>query len=202
MFKRCLPLVIAVAVAALVSASPAIASSPFGFQSFEASLGGDTQAGSHPAALTVSFAFNSALNGGGDLEPLGGEADDLEFQLPPGLIGNPTAVPQCTRQQLDEKPFEGGLPRRYSGRRQPDRLINGGGPLKVRQSLAQCSTWSRPLGFRPYSPRRRPRIRVSSNPACAAAGTMASRCTPKSSRRWQSSVTPPRSRVSRAGRRS
>jgi hypothetical protein len=109
MFRRCLPLVVAVAAAALVSASPALASSPFGFQSFEASLGGDTQAGSHPAALTVSFAFNSAVING-HAAPVGGEADDLEVQLPPGLIGNPTAVPQCTRQQLDEEPFEGGCP--------------------------------------------------------------------------------------------
>jgi hypothetical protein len=75
-------------------------STGFGFHSLEASLSG-TQAGSHPD-LTVTFELNSVRNQERLLVPLGGEVRSLAVNLPPGLAGNPTAVPQCTRQQFDE----------------------------------------------------------------------------------------------------
>jgi hypothetical protein len=51
----------------------------------------DTQAGSHPFQLTS----NVMLNMGADPGHPPALPKDLEFQLPPGLIGNPTAFPQC-----------------------------------------------------------------------------------------------------------
>lgn len=98
-------------VVALVCATPASAfnSTPtgFGFHSFEASLSG-TQAGSHPD-VTVAFELNDALNGKGSLEPVGGEVESLDVNAPPGLVGNPDAAPQCTRQELESQ-AEGGCP--------------------------------------------------------------------------------------------
>ncbi len=86
--------------------------SGFGFHSLEASLSG-TQAGSHPD-LTIAFELNSALKPGEKegvpyfaLEPVGGEVRNLAVNLPPGVIGNPTDVARCTRQELDE---EGACP--------------------------------------------------------------------------------------------
>jgi hypothetical protein len=73
--------------------------SGFGFHSFEASLS-DTQAGSHPN-LNVTLEFNNEPNSNEEPTLVGGEARDLSVNLPPGLAGNPTAVPQCTRQELD-----------------------------------------------------------------------------------------------------
>jgi hypothetical protein len=61
----------------------------------------DTQASSHPYALKVHFALNT--DGTGKTE--GGEMRDAITELPPGLIGNPAAVPACPRQS-----FEGTLP--------------------------------------------------------------------------------------------
>jgi uncharacterized repeat protein (TIGR01451 family) len=58
----------------------------------------DTQAGSHPFAVT--FAFNMNANAGHTPE---GEVRNLDVNLPPGLIGNATAVPRCTRAQFDEE---------------------------------------------------------------------------------------------------
>jgi hypothetical protein len=83
------------------SAATAFDTTPsgFGFHSLEASLS-DTQAGSHPN-LTVTLDFNNQPNGNEEPTLVGGEARDLSVNLPPGLVGNPTAVPQCTRQQLD-----------------------------------------------------------------------------------------------------
>jgi hypothetical protein len=60
------------------------------------------QAGSHPFSYTVGFQFNT--DSGGELE--GGAARDIIVDLPPGLVGNPLAVPRCSRQD-----FAGTLPR-------------------------------------------------------------------------------------------
>ena len=54
----------------------------------------DTQAGSHPFELTLSFALNS-----GKEDTAGGAPRDLEIALPPGFVGDPHAAPQCPRQQ-------------------------------------------------------------------------------------------------------
>jgi hypothetical protein len=56
----------------------------------------DTQAGSHPFQLTSTLTVNQSA------DPAHAPAltKDLHFQIPPGLIGNPTPVPQCTDLQF------------------------------------------------------------------------------------------------------
>jgi hypothetical protein len=61
----------------------------------------DTQASSHPYSYTVSFALNKDTEG----HSVGGELRDILIELPPGLVGNPTATPRCPRQE-----FEGSVP--------------------------------------------------------------------------------------------
>ncbi len=64
----------------------------------------DTQAGSHPYDLTFVYSVNSNVVGfGGAEEPSGGEALDLDVKFPPGIVGNPTAVPRCTRAEFDSE---------------------------------------------------------------------------------------------------
>ncbi len=60
----------------------------------------DTRAGSHPYELVVHFEFNLNAQHTAD-----GSVRDIEVDLPPGLVGNPTAVPRCSRSE-----FEGELP--------------------------------------------------------------------------------------------
>jgi hypothetical protein len=91
-------------IPALVTAGSGFA--PLGFSSFDAWLSNadgttDTQAGSHPYALTVEFSPNSKGLGASEESPTVGEAHALNVNLPPGLVGEPGAVPQCTRQQFD-----------------------------------------------------------------------------------------------------
>ena len=69
----------------------------------------DVQAGSHPFELTTSLAFNiagrespSAHNGGTELLLAGAAPKDLEVALPPGLVGDPNAVPQCSQRAFLE----------------------------------------------------------------------------------------------------
>jgi hypothetical protein len=57
----------------------------------------DTQAGSHPYSLTASLVFNNAGR-----DPVG-EARNITFNLPRGLVGNPTAVPRCTSAELNSE---------------------------------------------------------------------------------------------------
>jgi hypothetical protein len=76
---------------------------PFGIEAYELTPTNedgspDTQAGSHPFQLTTTLSLNKVLNNG--LQAPAGLARDLQFQLPPGLIGDATAVPQCTALQF------------------------------------------------------------------------------------------------------
>ncbi len=56
-----------------------------------------SQAGSHP--YTWDIHFDLKTNGSGETE--GGELRDTIVDLPPGLIGNPEAVPQCPRRLFE-----------------------------------------------------------------------------------------------------
>ncbi len=56
----------------------------------------DTQAGSHPYEMTLNFALNNA----GGYFSAGGPLREISLKLPPGLVGDPHAVPQCSRQQF------------------------------------------------------------------------------------------------------
>src|SRR6188472_103687 len=59
----------------------------------------ETQAGAHPHTAFVEFFTNTLL------DPKGAEYSAEDFQdviteLPPGVVGNPQALPRCTQQQL------------------------------------------------------------------------------------------------------
>jgi hypothetical protein len=57
----------------------------------------DIQAGSHPFAATTEIDFNLNPDGSPD-----GFVKDLNVNLPPGLVGDPNAVAQCTRAQFED----------------------------------------------------------------------------------------------------
>jgi hypothetical protein len=63
----------------------------------------DTQAGSHPYGITVAFEPNSVGVGNGQETPSGGEARFINVSLPPGIVGEPGAVPKCTRVELENE---------------------------------------------------------------------------------------------------
>ena len=72
---------------------------PFGVEWFEMvpeAFGGglDTQAGSHPFQFTTTLDLNQSFVESPAL------VKDLRFELPPGLVGDPNAVPQCTSVQF------------------------------------------------------------------------------------------------------
>ena len=68
----------------------------------------DMQAGSHPNDLTVAFSVNSIFVENIYSVPTGGEIHFINVNLPPGIVGDPTAVPQCTREQFDDDNGAGG----------------------------------------------------------------------------------------------
>jgi hypothetical protein len=65
----------------------------------------DTQAGSHPYEATFIVNFNSYIKGnsfGEAQASAGGQVRNITFDLPPGFIGNPYAVPRCTLAQFSK----------------------------------------------------------------------------------------------------
>jgi hypothetical protein len=85
-----------------------------------------TQAGSHPLALHVGIGFELGPESPGEpgVPFADGDVKDLELELPPGLIENPAAVPQCSLADFGtprESPFEASL----SGESCPDRTQVG-----------------------------------------------------------------------------
>jgi hypothetical protein len=60
----------------------------------------DTQAGSHPFGFTTTLQLNEIFEPGNDNNPVPATVKDLHFDLPPGLIGNPTVNPQCTFEEF------------------------------------------------------------------------------------------------------
>jgi multidrug efflux pump subunit AcrA (membrane-fusion protein) len=94
--------VLASAAFALAAAGPAGAS--FGVTSFDGTIinqdgSADTQAGSHPFALTTTIQFNQTTDANGNTQP-DDNAKDVRVALPPGLVGDPSATPQCGREEL------------------------------------------------------------------------------------------------------
>lgn len=124
--------------ALLLLAAPVAAQADFGLrpgsEGFDVTIHGegetlDSEAGSHPVSLTASVGFN--LQGGGPFSE--GDVRNLELELPPGLIENPTVLPTCSPaafQSPRESPWEESL----SGESCPDRTQVG--LLTVRSSRA------------------------------------------------------------------
>jgi hypothetical protein len=68
-----------------------------------------TQAGSHPFQLTTTLALNQLPTANQEERYPVELPKDLSFHLPPGLVGNPTAVPQCTMANFFALVFETNL---------------------------------------------------------------------------------------------
>ena len=103
------PKLIAALLALAVLAAPSVAQADFGFAPGTASVTAikrdgtvETQASAHPYAYVVHVDLNTDAEG----NPDGGDMRSARALLPPGLYGNPQAVPSCPRQE-----FEGGVPR-------------------------------------------------------------------------------------------
>lgn len=77
----------------------------FGIESMSAALVGAegesfTQAGGHPYELTTAFTLLTSPDPTG-YAPSSGRVKDVHVQLPPGLVGNPTAAARCTRHEAE-----------------------------------------------------------------------------------------------------
>jgi hypothetical protein len=96
-------LFVAVALAFSVGAAAAAGEfEKYELESVSAALS-TTQAGAH-ADVTLSFQLTQKEG-----EPYG-NTRDLEFRLPPGVIGNPQGIPRCSTLQLGSTPDESECP--------------------------------------------------------------------------------------------
>ena len=98
--------VLVVAVAVLGIAAPA-ANAAFGISDFTADVYKsdgttvETQAGAHPFTGVTSFKFNTTALGTPD-----GNVKTVRVDLPPGLVSNPLATPQCPQEAFPSCPLD------------------------------------------------------------------------------------------------
>jgi hypothetical protein len=81
-------------------ATPALSFSSFSAGGFNADGSPSTQAGAHPWELVSSFQFGTVFNSHVGVDLPGAAAKDTTLDLPPGAIGDPSAVPQCRESSL------------------------------------------------------------------------------------------------------
>jgi hypothetical protein len=79
----------------------------FGLELFNLGVVGEGQvpfseAGGHPFELQTLIKFNSAPTNFPDGKAPSGNLKDVTVDLPPGLIGNPLAVPRCTLYKVEQ----------------------------------------------------------------------------------------------------
>jgi hypothetical protein len=82
----------------------------FGIDSFEVAFANrdgtpDTQAGSHPYEMSIEIGFNTDFNAEDLFQP-DGNFKDLIVNLPPGLVGDPSATVRCPIAELDAGTLE------------------------------------------------------------------------------------------------
>ncbi len=93
---------VAVTLATLAFAAPSAHASfgivPGSFKTMALNENGsiDRQAGSHPYEYVADFKFNEDAEG-----HLEGDARTINVEVPPGLVGDPTAIPRCPRVDFD-----------------------------------------------------------------------------------------------------
>lgn len=97
-----------VCVSVAGAAGIGFASGPSGWDGLITNADGspDTQAGSHPYAVTTTFNLSETADSNGKLRAEGGDLKDLEVEVPPGFIGDINAVPICSELEfftLDSK---------------------------------------------------------------------------------------------------
>jgi hypothetical protein len=109
--KRITTMMIGVLAIALASGSFGLESSvaragelqvtKFSLEGLNQGLTPSIVAGAHPYQLTTTFGFNTAESIHGTVVPVE-NVRNLQFALPPGIVGNAQAIPKCTQQHMDE----------------------------------------------------------------------------------------------------
>ena len=93
--------VLVVAWAPVAHAAPSLSVASVTAGAYNADGSPSTQAGAAPWELRSSFVFDTTTDGpAGSVAP-GGNLKDASFDLPPGVIGDPTSVPYCTQEQME-----------------------------------------------------------------------------------------------------
>jgi hypothetical protein len=87
-------------VSVVVSNQPAPAGvQAFWAGAFDADGNLETQAGIHPASAQTNFIIDTVRSASGQIIPAG-DPKDVDVDLPPGFLGNPTVTPRCPQAEL------------------------------------------------------------------------------------------------------
>ncbi len=100
MGRSCLTLAVMLMTIGFAGVGPAWGA--FGIAGFDGAVSDSsgnayTQAGGHPNSAAVTLQLNRATDDDGFVVADGGDLHDTRVELPPGLVGNPTAMPRCPK---------------------------------------------------------------------------------------------------------
>jgi hypothetical protein len=118
-------------------------SPPAGFSYYRSSITGPDglpagQAGSHPYQFITSYAVDSEpakAPGSNVAVSVEGDIKDVKVALPPGLVGNPMAIPRCTAQQFIDRTFVSQKHLAASSYHRPDCPVNTAVGMVIVQNL-------------------------------------------------------------------
>ncbi len=105
---------LAVALCALLVGAGAAVSpawGAFGISAFDGAVSHSdgeayTQAGGHPYSASTTFQLNRSIGSNGRPASEGADLRNARIELPPGLIGNPQAMPQCPKTMQIPSQFQ------------------------------------------------------------------------------------------------
>jgi hypothetical protein len=88
----------------VVSAAPTLNFTSFSAGGLNADETPSIQAGAHPFELTTAFTFGTVLDPRVGFQVPAGAVKDTVVELPPGVIGDPSATPQCSQNNMNGNP--------------------------------------------------------------------------------------------------
>jgi hypothetical protein len=89
------------AATSVAQAAPALTFDSFSAGAFNADGTPATQAGSHPYELTTSFEFGTVFSSLSGLDVPDAPLKNTVVEIPPGVIGDPSVVPQCVESTVE-----------------------------------------------------------------------------------------------------
>jgi hypothetical protein len=92
------------------NAAPQLSFTSLSAGAFNADGTPTTQAGAHPFELTSSFAFHTEVDPRTGFAVPTASLKDAVFDLPAGVVGDPSAVARCPQQEINSDPALGGCP--------------------------------------------------------------------------------------------
>jgi hypothetical protein len=94
-------IILACTFSARAQAAPALSFTNFSSGAIDSTLAPETQAGAHPAELVTTFSLGTVIDSRTGVEAPGAPIKNVAVEIPPGMLGDPAAIPQCSQADMN-----------------------------------------------------------------------------------------------------